>query len=227
MDELAVAMKARDFIAKCPSACTPRVDRRLCRPDRRRREIRGAARKRRCVVGAAPERQVPHLRKLRPQRPSPALQRLPRGGTRRARNRRRSHRSELELRTAAGRFEIACDIFAAELLLPYKLFKPRVDAAELGFAAIGELADEFDVSPMSTGSRFATFSYELCAFVLSEGDKVRYSSRSTSLARRQGLDQIGLRSVEGFLDSARVRAVEAPSGPGGSRPRSMVRRLGP
>lgn len=77
--------------------------------------------------------------------------------------------------------EIACDIFAAELLLPYKLFKPRVDAADMDFAAIGDLADEFDASLMSTGSRFATFSRELCAFVLSEGGKVRYCARSASL----------------------------------------------
>jgi len=43
------------------------------------------------------------------------------------------------------------------------------------------LADEFDASLLSTGSRFATFSRELCAFVLSEGGKVRYSARSPQL----------------------------------------------
>ena len=71
--------------------------------------------------------------------------------------------------------------FAAELLLPYKLFKPRVDAADMGLAAISELADEFDASLISTGSRFATFSRGLCAFVLAEEGKVRYCARSTSL----------------------------------------------
>lgn len=69
--------------------------------------------------------------------------------------------------------EIACDVFAAELLLPYQLFKPKVDAADMSFAAISELSDEFDASLISTGSRFATFSREPCAFVLSEGGKVR------------------------------------------------------
>ena len=77
--------------------------------------------------------------------------------------------------------EIACDVFAADLLLPYKLFKPRVDAADMGLAAISELADEFDASLISTGSRFATFSRGLCAFVLAEEGKVRYCARSTSL----------------------------------------------
>jgi hypothetical protein len=77
--------------------------------------------------------------------------------------------------------EVACDVFAAELLLPYKLFKPRLDAADMGLASISVLADEFDASLISTGSRFATFSRELCAFVLSEDGKVRYSARSTRL----------------------------------------------
>jgi hypothetical protein len=80
-----------------------------------------------------------------------------------------------------SRGEIACDVFAAELLLPYKLFKPRVDAADTGLAAVGELADEFEASLISTASRYATFSRELCAFVLSEGGKVRYCARSASL----------------------------------------------
>jgi Zn-dependent peptidase ImmA (M78 family) len=57
--------------------------------------------------------------------------------------------------------EVACDVFAAELLLPYKLFKPRVDVAEMGFASINALADEFEASLISTGSRFATFSLNL------------------------------------------------------------------
>ncbi|WP_271609436.1 hypothetical protein [Bradyrhizobium sp. CCBAU 21359] len=54
----------------------------------------------------------------------------------------------------------------------------RVDSAGTGLAAIGELADEFDASLLSTGSRFTTFSRELCALVVSEGGKIRYSARS-------------------------------------------------
>ena len=87
--------------------------------------------------------------------------------------------------------EVACDVFAAELLLPYKIFKPRVDAADMGLASISDLADEFEASLISTGSRFATFSGSLCAFVISEGGKVRYSARSNSASRGQGLGQAG------------------------------------
>ncbi len=107
--------------------------------------------------------------------------------------------------------EIACDIFAAELLLPYRLFKPKVDAADLGFDAVSNLADEFDASLISTGSRFATFSRDLCAFVLSEGGKVRYSARSASLRDARAWIRPGTDLPSGSF-SARVRAGSAPRG---------------
>ena len=108
--------------------------------------------------------------------------------------------------------EIACDVFAAELLLPHKLFKPKVDTAELGFTAISNLAEEFDASLMATGSRFATFSRDLCAFVLSESGKVRYTARSTSLRDANAWIKPGL-ALPRDSYSARVRAGETPRGP--------------
>lgn len=108
--------------------------------------------------------------------------------------------------------EIFCDIFAAELLLPYKLFKPLVDTAEMGMAAVGTLADDFDASLLATGSRFATFSEKLCAFVVSEGGKVRYSARSTSLRQAKGWISPGSLLPKDCY-SARARAGEKASGP--------------
>ncbi|MER8764844.1 MULTISPECIES: ImmA/IrrE family metallo-endopeptidase [unclassified Mesorhizobium] len=108
--------------------------------------------------------------------------------------------------------EIFCDIFAAELLLPYKLFKPQVDMSEMGMAAVGMLADDFDASLVAAGSRFATFSKNLCAFVVSEGGKVRYSARSASLRQAKGWVRPGALLPEGSY-SARARAGEKPSGP--------------
>jgi hypothetical protein len=108
--------------------------------------------------------------------------------------------------------EIFCDIFAAELLLPYKLFKPRVDMADIGLGAVKALADEFDASLISTGSRFATFSREPCAFVLSEGGKVRYSARSAALRDARAWIKPGS-AVPAGTYSARVRAGENPTGP--------------
>ena len=77
--------------------------------------------------------------------------------------------------------EILCDVFAAELLLPYTLFKPLAEKVEIGFNAIATLAGRFEASVMATGSRFATVVSAPCAFVLSEEGKVRYASRSTPL----------------------------------------------
>jgi IrrE N-terminal-like domain len=77
--------------------------------------------------------------------------------------------------------EILCDVFASELLLPYKLFKPLVDKADISLAAIDDLAERACASSMATGSRFAALVRAPCAFVLSEQGKVRYASRSTML----------------------------------------------
>jgi hypothetical protein len=77
--------------------------------------------------------------------------------------------------------EILCDVFAAELLLPYKLFKPLIEKNDICLAGIDDLAERFLASTTATGSRFATLVKAPCAFVLSEQGKVRYASRSTAL----------------------------------------------
>ena len=113
--------------------------------------------------------------------------------------------------------EIACDVFAAELLLPHKLFKPRVDAADIDLASIGSLADEFDASLIATASRFATFSGELCAFVVSEGGRVRYHARSASLRAARGWIKIGA-PLPTDSYSARLRAGETCTVPEEAEP---------
>ncbi len=107
--------------------------------------------------------------------------------------------------------EIACDVFAAELLLPYRLFRPKVDAVDCNFDVISKLADECDASLIATGSRFATFSRDLCAFVLSEGGVVRYSARSASLREAGAWIRPGT-DLPSDSFSARVRAGSAPRG---------------
>jgi hypothetical protein len=113
--------------------------------------------------------------------------------------------------------EVACDVFAAELLLPYQLFKPRVDGADMGLASVSELADEFDASLISTGSRFATFSRDLCAFVVCEGGKIRYSARSARLREAKGWIRPGS-PLPSESYSARVRAGERLSTPEEAEP---------
>lgn len=77
--------------------------------------------------------------------------------------------------------EILCDVFAAELLLPFHLFKSIADKEEISFATLDDLAGLFMASNMATGSRFAAVISAPCVFVLSEQGKVRYASRSTAL----------------------------------------------
>ena len=77
--------------------------------------------------------------------------------------------------------EIFCDVFAAELLLPFHLFRPLAERSTIGFAALDALAGDFRASLTATGSRFATVLSTPCAFVLSEQGRVRYTSRSRTL----------------------------------------------
>ena len=87
--------------------------------------------------------------------------------------------------------EIFCDVFAAELVLPYKLFKPLVEKTEISLAAVDELAIRFGASAMATGSRFATVVSAPCAFVTSRNrarygthrDRLRYAKPMRGLPR--------------------------------------------
>jgi hypothetical protein len=79
--------------------------------------------------------------------------------------------------------EIFCDVFAAELLLPYKLFKPLIEKTDISLSVVDDLAERFVASNMATGSRFAALVSAPCVFVLSEQGKVRYASRSTMQKR--------------------------------------------
>jgi hypothetical protein len=108
--------------------------------------------------------------------------------------------------------EVWCDVFASELLLPHKLFKPQVDAAELGLAAIDELSGVFEASTMATGSRFAAFSSCLCAFVLSEQGRVRYCSRSPTMRDAKAWISAGSALPDASL-SKRLRAGDVGAGP--------------
>jgi len=101
--------------------------------------------------------------------------------------------------------EIWCDVFAAELLLPIHLFEPLVERAEIGFAAISTLAEQFGASDMATGSRFAMVIGAPCAFVLSEEGKVRHASRSKALREARAWIPPKMDLPAGSL-SARLRA---------------------
>jgi hypothetical protein len=101
--------------------------------------------------------------------------------------------------------EVWCDVFAAELLLPYRLFKEEAEKMPIGLASVEDLAGRFQASTTVTGSRFAAVVGTPCAFVLSEQGKVRYASRSTTLRDANAWIQLRLDIPRGSL-SEKVRA---------------------
>lgn len=77
--------------------------------------------------------------------------------------------------------EVMCDTFAAELLMPYRMFKDKIPKDEPSIEVIEFLAAEFSTSFPAAASRYATLIDIPCAFVTMEGGYVRYAARSTAL----------------------------------------------
>lgn len=89
--------------------------------------------------------------------------------------------------------EIACDIFASELLMPYRLWLSAIPKDAPSFELIQHMADLFGTSFPAAASRFANLKDTPCAFITMEHGAVRYASRSTSL--RQAGAWISPRSI--------------------------------
>lgn len=79
--------------------------------------------------------------------------------------------------------EIACDWFAAELLMPYMQWLAAVPKGEPSLAVIDYMAREFRCSYPAAASRYATLATMPCAFVTMERGTVRYAARSMALRR--------------------------------------------
>ena len=77
--------------------------------------------------------------------------------------------------------EVCCDVFAAELLLPYKLFIAEARARALDFTTVDHLRIAFFASREATASRLAATSKVACAYVLSEAGRVQHLVRSPAL----------------------------------------------
>ena len=77
--------------------------------------------------------------------------------------------------------EIACDMFAAELLMPYDQFKADVDQAEPSFELVERLRAKYVTSFSATASRVAAVTDYPCAFVTMNSSVIRHASRSAAL----------------------------------------------
>lgn len=108
--------------------------------------------------------------------------------------------------------EIACDAFAAELLMPYQQWLSLVPKEEPSLDLIQHMAGLFGTSFPAAASRFACLSNMPCAFVTMGCGVVRYTARSTSL-RQMGAwispkSSIPVGSVAHRLRSSGISAVE-------------------
>lgn len=103
--------------------------------------------------------------------------------------------------------ERLCDLFAAELLLPGKLFEPAAEDAPVSLTGIDALAGQFEASVTATGSRYAASVSTPCAFVLSHHGKVVYASRSKAFKDANAFIARHLELPEGSV-SARSRTGE-------------------
>jgi len=109
--------------------------------------------------------------------------------------------------------EVCCDVFAAELLLPVAFFTALARGMAPDFDAVDELRVKFFASREATASRLAATCRLACAYVLSEGGKVRHMVRSPVLRDAHGWVSSGTPlptgSVAAALRSGRGRSGSA------------------
>ncbi len=79
------------------------------------------------------------------------------------------------------REEILCDVFASECLLPRQFFLTDVRKRSCTFRSLEALAELYCASLAATGSRFAAYNENSCAWILADDKRVRYVSCSPSL----------------------------------------------
>jgi len=79
------------------------------------------------------------------------------------------------------REERQADQFAAALLMPEMLFRKAIDRAGQGFPAVQSLADLCKTSITSTAIRYAKYTDDALAVIVSSGDRVEYCFLSDRL----------------------------------------------
>ena len=130
--------------------------------------------------------------------------------------------------------ERLCDLFAAELLLPGKLFEPAAEGAPISLAGIDALSRQFEASVTATGSRYADSVNTPCAFVLSHREEsftphVRRCSRrrTHSFSRVRTCPQAPCRRVRAQARTRRARRSTLTSGSaiGSAAGRSLKKRV--
>jgi len=92
--------------------------------------------------------------------------------------------------TSSQAHEHEADHFAAALLMPESLLKRALNKAGLGFPAVETLSRVFETSLTATAIRYARFSYDPVAVVVSAGDRIECCFMSQTLHDIQNLSWI-------------------------------------
>lgn len=91
---------------------------------------------------------------------------------------------------SGDRFEMEADHFAAGLLMPRTLFTEAMRTAGDGLQAIEGLAGTCRTSLTATAIRYAQFSHDPMAIIVSTADKVSFCFMSESLKETDGLNWV-------------------------------------
>ncbi len=76
--------------------------------------------------------------------------------------------------------ETEANAFAAELLMPELLVRPRCEVSPVSMAIVRELARDYQVSLLAAALRFVELTSERCALVLARQRRVLWAARSQS-----------------------------------------------
>lgn len=88
-------------------------------------------------------------------------------------------RSASKTMTSFEKMEVEANQFAAELLMPTRIFRDdlrRLQGIDLGH--IERLADKYDVSKEAAARRYVELQDEPCAIIFSHNGKIRYTTRN-------------------------------------------------
>jgi uncharacterized protein DUF955 len=86
------------------------------------------------------------------------------------------------------RFEREADIFATELLMPWRLIEPIIRANVGGFATIKAIAESCESSLLASAIRYTQVTGECVAVIVSHLGAVEFMTASTSFKQISGID---------------------------------------
>ena len=106
--------------------------------------------------------------------------------------------------------EAEANIFAAELLMPKFLFRPRIEKLDPSLDLIGDIAEEFGVSLTATAIRFMHLSKRDCIVALIKNGRVEWAWKKDDFRRAylQKGQAIGHGSVAWELENSEIASTE-------------------